>query len=283
MNERERHTHLDLFSGIGGFSLAFEAVGFRTIGFSEIDPYASAVLRKHWPDVPNYGDVSKLCRRAYDCEQRDDYECYCPRCDAEFAECECIGADQLTDERGTPTVITGGFPCQDISNAATAHEGGCSGLAGARSGLWFEFHRVIRELSPPFVLIENVPALRIRGADRVLSDLEGLSYACWPFVVGNWATGGQVKGDRAWLLGIQTAHCSRLEGDVREILEGEAKRRPDTNTTRPDWGRATPRLRGEPDGVPGWVGQLRCYGNTVCPPVAEVFAKAIYTLITDSP
>jgi len=56
----EKPTHLDLFSGIGGFSLAFEAEGFQTIGFAEIDIYASAVLRKHWPHVPNYGDARTM-------------------------------------------------------------------------------------------------------------------------------------------------------------------------------------------------------------------------------
>ena len=80
MNE-PKPTHLDLFSGIGGFSLAFEAEGFETIGFSEIDPYASAVLRKHWPHVPNYGDVRNAIGGGY--------------CD----------------------VITGGFPCQPFSTA----------------------------------------------------------------------------------------------------------------------------------------------------------------------
>jgi DNA (cytosine-5)-methyltransferase 1 len=76
----DQPTHLDLFSGIGGFSLAFEAEGFKTIGFSEIDPYASAILKKHWPKIPNYGDVRNIPAI---------------RCD----------------------VITGGFPCQPFSLA----------------------------------------------------------------------------------------------------------------------------------------------------------------------
>lgn len=76
----EKPTHLDLFSGIGGFSLAFEAEGFKTIGFAEIAPYASAVLKKHWPSVPNYGDVRNIPRTSCD-------------------------------------VITGGFPCQPFSSS----------------------------------------------------------------------------------------------------------------------------------------------------------------------
>lgn len=59
-NPTNKPRHLDLFSGIGGFALAAQWAGFHTVGFSEIDPYASAVLRKHWPDVPNFGDIRKL-------------------------------------------------------------------------------------------------------------------------------------------------------------------------------------------------------------------------------
>lgn len=80
----DRPTHLDLFSGIGGFALAARWAGFRTIGFSEIDPYASAVLRKHWPDVPNFGDVRNV----------------------PFAACR---------------LLTGGFPCQPFSVAGKRH------------------------------------------------------------------------------------------------------------------------------------------------------------------
>jgi DNA (cytosine-5)-methyltransferase 1 len=80
MNEESQiPTHLDLFSGIGGFARAFEAEGFKTIGFAEIDPYASAVLQKHWPNVVNYGDVRNVPR---------------VRCD----------------------VLTGGFPCQPCAS-----------------------------------------------------------------------------------------------------------------------------------------------------------------------
>jgi hypothetical protein len=64
MNESEKPTHLDLFSGIGGFSLAFEAEGFKTIGFSETDPFAARVLKKRWPNIPNYGDVRTISKFA---------------------------------------------------------------------------------------------------------------------------------------------------------------------------------------------------------------------------
>lgn len=127
---------LDLFSGIGGFSLGLERTGgFKTVAFCEIDPYCRAVLKKHWPDVPCFEDVTKL-----------------------------NGSDI-----GPVDVICGGFPCQDISLAGKG-----AGLSGARSGLWYEFHRVIDETRPSWAVIENVSALRARGLDAVLGSLAAI-------------------------------------------------------------------------------------------------------------
>ena len=94
---------LDLFSGIGGFSLGLERAGFETVAFCEIEEYPRKVLKKHWPDVPIYEDV------------RD------------------VTAERLRADGIFPDVITGGFPCQDISLA-----GKQAGIDGERSGLWSE-------------------------------------------------------------------------------------------------------------------------------------------------
>src|SRR5688572_8958841 len=110
---------LDLFAGIGAFSLGLERAGMRTVGFCEVDPFCQKVLQKHWPDVPLHGDITTR----------------------EFQEDE---AD----------VVTGGFPCQDISDA-----GKCAGLAGERSGLYRELVRAIRVVRPKFAIVENVAAL----------------------------------------------------------------------------------------------------------------------------
>src|SRR5690348_7144513 len=116
---------LDLFSGIGGFSLGLERTGgFETVAFCEIDPFCRRVLAKHWPNVPCFEDVTTL----------------------------------RGESVGPVDAICGGFPCQDISYA-----GNGAGLAGARSGLWFEYARLIRELGPKLVLVENVAALLSRG------------------------------------------------------------------------------------------------------------------------
>ena len=135
-----------LFSGIGGLELGLERTGgFKTIWFVENDKYASAVLKKHWPTVPNYGDITKVDWNAVE----------------------------------KPDMLTGGFPCQDISVA-----GKKAGLKeGTRSGLWFEFAKAIRVLRPRFALVENVPNLANLGLDRVLSDFAEMGYdAEWGIV-----------------------------------------------------------------------------------------------------
>ena len=112
---------LDLFSGIGGFSLGLERAGFETVAFCEIDPFCRRVLRKHWPKVRLYSDVRG------------------------------IDAAQLNKDGIAPEVICGGFPCQDISVA-----GKNAGIRGSRSGLWFHYARIIGEVRPKYVFIENV-------------------------------------------------------------------------------------------------------------------------------
>jgi DNA (cytosine-5)-methyltransferase 1 len=116
---------LDLFSGIGGFSLGLERAGMRTVAFCEISRSCSRVLEERWPGVPNLGDV----------------------CSAEFPAAD---------------IITAGFPCQDISSAGNRTER--AELAGARSGLFWEVIRAVRLVRPKFVILENVAILLARGA-----------------------------------------------------------------------------------------------------------------------
>jgi DNA (cytosine-5)-methyltransferase 1 len=156
---------LDLFSGIGGFSIGLERAGMSTVAFCEIDKKAQLVLKKHWPDVPIFEDVSTLTK-------------------------------ELLDERGiTVDVICGGFPCQDISYA-----GAGAGIEGERSGLWSEYARLIGELRPQFVIVENVSALLSRGLDRVLGDLASIGYdAEWHCIPAS-AVGAPHRRDRIWIM-----------------------------------------------------------------------------------
>lgn len=166
---------LDLFSGIGGFALGLERAGWEVAGFCEIEPFPRAVLKKHWPNIWLHDDIRTL------------------------------SAELVLRHCGAVDAIVGGFPCQDISLAGKG-----AGIEGARSGLWSEMFRLVRELQPRWLLVENVPALRTRGADWVLAHLEGGGYTCWPLVVGAWAVGAPHRRDRVWIV----AHSgqSRLEG-----------------------------------------------------------------------
>jgi DNA (cytosine-5)-methyltransferase 1 len=134
-----------LFSGIGGMDLGLERAGMECAWQVEIDEFCRKVLTKHWPNVPKFNDVREVGK--HNLEPVD--------------------------------LIAGGFPCQDISNAAQGGKGR-RGISGERSGLWSEFYRIICQLRPRFVLVENVPAITLRGLDRVLMNLaEGGYDAEW--------------------------------------------------------------------------------------------------------
>lgn len=133
---------LDLFSGIGGFSLGLERAGMETVAFCEFDSHARKVIKKHWPNTPIHEDVRLLDGKEY---------------------------------KGSVDVVCGGFPCQDISIA-----GKNAGIRGEQSGLWEEFKKTIKDARPKYAIIENVSALLSRGLNVVLSDLAEIGYdATW--------------------------------------------------------------------------------------------------------
>ena len=135
---------LDLFSGIGGFSLGASWAGLQFDGhyFSEVDPYAISVYRKRFPDAIGLGSI-----------------------------CDIKGADLPAGE----WIIAGGFPCQDISVAGKG-----AGLAGERSGLWYEYARLIGELRPRFAIMENVGALTRRASGSARASRRSRRAACRP-------------------------------------------------------------------------------------------------------
>ena len=183
---------LDLFSGIGGFSLAASWVWqdeLEIAGFCEIDKYAQKVLQKNFPGVPIHEDITKL-----------------------------DGKDFKNID-----LITGGFPCQDISVAGKG-----AGIEGSRSGLWSEMHRIISEVRPRFALIENVPMLTIRGGTRVIADLAEIGYDAEWQIVGADDVGAWHRRKRIWICAYprHTESPGRKESEERH----EYKRRRDARS-----------------------------------------------------
>ena len=155
---------LDIFSGIGGFSIGLEAASMQTVAFCEINPFCQKILTRHWPSVPIFPDITII--------HKEDLKAF-PSID----------------------VIAGGFPCQDISVA-----GKQKGITAKRSGLWKEFVRLINEIRPKYAIIENVANLRSTGLIRVLQDLWEIGYnAEWHCIPAS-AFGAPHRRDRIWII-----------------------------------------------------------------------------------
>jgi DNA (cytosine-5)-methyltransferase 1 len=171
-------TVLDLFSGIGGFSLGLERAGpFRTVAFCEQEPFPQAVLRKHWPGVPIYDDVRTI----------------------------------PTDELGRIDLVCGGFPCQPWSVA-----GQRQGTEDDRD-LWPTMAALVEELRPKWVIGENVRGFvnEEMGLQRSLSDLESIGYQAVPFIIPACAVDAPHRRDRVWII-AHADKDSEPDGTVNE-------------------------------------------------------------------
>ena len=265
---------LDLFTGIGGFSLAASWVWGEELdlaGFCEQDAYCGKVLKKNFPDVPIYPDIKEL---------RGEW----------FQDID---------------LITGGFPCQDISVAGKG-----AGIDGDRSGLWSELCRIISEVRPRYALIENVPMLIHRGLERVLFDLTEIGYDAEWQVIGADDVGARHKRKRIWIVAYpghlrgrhdESRDVGLRSGKQAETAIGNASQfevagpgkepetvaytqhagRPDTGTVphtderigdiwtvEPDVGRVA-------NGVPKRVDRLRGLGNAIVPQIAALIMQMI--------
>jgi len=262
-----------LFAGIGGLDLGFELAGFDCRWQVELDPYARAVLERHWPDVRRHGDIRTW-----------------PTPDAEPVD-----------------VIVGGFPCQPVSLAGKG-----LAQADPR-WLWPEFRRVVAGLRPCWVCIENVPGLRRRGLRGVLADLAALGFDAEWTVLSARDVGAQHLRKRIFIAASDASRvelreqpgwfgraCRQAEAESRD--DGAAWALADAGGERRASVWAAQAARGlesslrdlalrhgarpwsaEPDvgrvahGVPARVDRLRCLGNAVVPQVATVIARAIRT------
>jgi len=285
---------LDLFSGIGGFSLGLKRAGMETIGFCEIDPFCRKVLAKHWPDVTVHTDIRGLDGKDY---------------------------------KGRADVICGGFPCQPFSQAGKRR-----GTEDDRH-LWPEMLRVISEVRPTWVIGENVIGFVKMELDSVLSDLEREGYQTRAFIIPACGIDAPHKRDRVWIIahangegesdgpvnegprprqlelmadpnsGFSTvtqqavqAGRATIISSSKDVADSESERvqrlwssgeqKPHTyggqklslcgsERPRPAYWEAEPGMGRVVDGIPNRVDRIKGLGNAVVPMVVEVIGNAI--------
>lgn len=258
----------ELFAGIGELGLGMERAGHVLSWQVEIDPYARRVLEKNFPTARRWDDV-----RTFPPDPKEDW---------------------------AVDIITGGFPCQDISCAGKGR-----GLTGEKSGLWFEMLRIIRLLRPRFVIVENVPALTTRGLGSVLGGLSQAGYdAEWRtlsaqefgaphirerlFIIA-YTNGDQLRSaDRGRQIGASRKSSNELRDNGETWIMADSPH--DGALWRKQF---SPRGEGErlgnwwaveseldrvANGIPARMDRLRCLGNAVVPQVAEYIGRLISAL-----
>jgi DNA (cytosine-5)-methyltransferase 1 len=251
-----------LFSGIGGLELGLEWSGLGpTVWQVEMNPFCRAVLAKHWPHAERFEDVKAV------------------------GKCELTPVD----------LICGGFPCQDVSSA-----GKRVGLTGARSGLWFEYLRIVRELRPQWVVVENVASGARDWLDIVVAGLGEQGYACLPVPLAAADVGAPHRRDRVFIVAAHADAKGQSPGAKHAEMAGaSAFTDPDAERRKGGgaWGResqmaADPRVchwrSAQPDMVrvvsrfPGRLDSARrriaALGNSVVPQCAEVIGNIIQEL-----
>jgi len=242
---------LDLFSGIGGFTLAAKWAGIETAAFCEIDPFCQKVLRKHWPEIPIIDDIYKL---------NTNY------------------LDKIGVLSETIDIICGGFPCQPYS------------IAGKRRGekddrhIWPEMLRVIKELRPRWVLGENVANFVDMGLDNALTDLEACNYEAWAVVLPACAVDAPNRRNRVFIV----AHSDKQRCTAGQNETGMVGKTPAEGPKTGAWvlrhfrGRSG-RIWTAPEscfdrvdyGIPSELDRLRALGNAVNPRQVYPILKAI--------
>ena len=281
------YNYIDLFHGIGGFAYGAWLAGikFENHFCSDIESYTQKLYKLRFPDSIQLGDITKIDTR------------------------------ELKNKYGNKWIITGGFPCQDISIAGKG-----SGITGSRSGLWFEYWRIIRDLRPRFAIIENVPAITFRGLDIVLGSLAEIFYNVEGQSISAKEIGANHKREREWLVAypdderllyrqneIESAKggkpsqrdvsaksqdvadtcCARLQesactkfGSIQSQVE-ESQGREFSRGNAKAWGNWST----EPDvgrlahGIPNRVDRLKGLGNAIVPQIAELLFRRIKEII----
>ena len=283
---------LDLFSGIGGFSLGLEATGgFETKAFCELDKYCKGVLKKHWPDIRQYDDIKEL---TYD-KLRSD------------------GIDTID-------IITGGYPCQPFSVA-----GKQKGTEDKRH-LWPEYFRLVKECRPTWVIGENVSGHIKLGLDQVIEDLESEGYATRTFSISASSIGANHQRERIWIIANSNSnglfkdnsnirpqstesigkdfgsirkdipreqHMANTNSGSEETLnqerilgeqntEGETERYPDGSLQVHGQWNFEPNVGRVADGIPSRVDRLKSLGNSLVPQIPYYIGQTILRTMADT-
>lgn len=242
----------------GGFDLGFERAGMECVGQVEINPFCRKVLAKHWPNIWRHDDVKTVTKEL--CDE------YCGRID----------------------LICGGFPCQDVSGASVRR----AGINGDKSGLWKEMFRIVCEIRPKFLVVENVAGLLIPDKtgfapiSRVLGDLAEIGYdAEWDFFpVGFFGSCHLRK--RVFVVAYPNSFRIKRQGDSPNAVFFGSRFESCNQAISKYWvekwtidqfreGEIKPLLRGEDNGLPEWLDEVSPPGNAVCPQVAEFVGRLI--------
>ena len=257
---------LDLFSGIGGFSLGLERAGMRTVAFCEIDPYCRRVLAKHWPDVPIFGDIRDLTGKqvlanADSWRQRNSRNATANRSPGSKYHAGTTLSDAMSISSAAAS------PARTSVSPERAQA-----LTGERRGLWTEYARIIGELRPRYVIVENVAALLGRGLGVVLGDLAALGYdAEWHCIPAS-AVGAPHRRDRIWIVAYP---CGTGPQTSWPQSVGTYWRQARGMFASSGWWSVEPDVGRVAHGVPSRVHRLRALGNAVVPQIPEIIGRAI--------
>lgn len=250
-----------LFSGIGGFDLGLERAGMKVIWQSEIDPFATKVLKKHWPKVPNYGDIKRI----------------------------------NWGDIVSPDVICGGYPCQPFSTAGKRR-----GEEDPRH-LWPWVLESISRLRPKYAILENVRGHLSMGGVSVIGELANIGYRSEWRVISAASVGANHRRDRVLIVAypdsspgelsleqqiqesdsyghgsdLANAYSKRLVEVSSEVFSAERRESALGGLTLGGWWQSEPNVGRMADGVPGRVDRLRTLGNAVVPQVAEVVGRLV--------
>lgn len=219
---------------------------FDWVGFSEIDKYAIKVYQKNFPDAENLGDITK------------------------------IDGHEIKERIGEIDLITGGFPCQDISVSGKG-----AGITGSRSGLWKEMFRLICEIRPRFVIVENVSALLGRGLDTIFGDLASCGYDAEWDCIPALAVGAHHQRDRIWIVAYPNS--------IRFNISKDEEKKHFKNNKK-TWGnnslelyidilghsyQCIPKNLRMDNGIPIKLDRIKCLGNSVVPQVVEWIGRRL--------